>query len=158
MKEDRKEKFLRKALEVEQEGINTYSSLAEDSAKPPVVKFFEYMLEQEKSHKKSLEIVLRALHDVDRERIKKISRNLEKEDISTPVFPDNIEVGSKTNITELLNRALEFEENGMEFYSSIGSRVQDDELERFFDDLKSQEKKHREMIVEFGREEFGVLF
>jgi rubrerythrin len=146
-------------IDTEQKSIDFYSQCLKKVRHPIAIEIFDYLVRVEKSHKKILETLLEQEAKGDKRRIEESIGAFFRLQIKNPLFPtEEVEDMLKPTATlvGMLNKALELENTGMEFYNKVAKEEKDPKVKALFLRLAADEKDHKKELTDLGYYVFGV--
>jgi len=145
--------WIRYAIEFEEKGISFYTKCYAKTKNHYKVDLFRFLLGEESRHSKVLTQVLNAVSEGNKKKLNQHISDFKKIKIKNPLFPKkDIKKLSdpKTRIIEILNKSIDFEEEGILFYSKLEKKETNQEIKSFFKRLANDEGNHKRTIKEFG--------
>jgi rubrerythrin len=152
-------KWIQFAIDTEEKGLEFYRECLEKVKHPRGMELFEFLIKAEKGHKKTLKDLLDAVSRGDSETIKKSVDAFMEMDIHNPLFDrDSLKrlTGTDSQIFDMFNTAIEFEEKGIEMYSELEKKEQDPDIKRLLKRLADDEVMHRRELIDLGHFVFGM--
>ena len=130
--------ILRKAVELEREGVKYYARLAGEAKNQYARIFFERMVQEEQDHIQILEDAIGCL--------KSGSPVNEPSEYEHPLsFPHDVKV-IDASYTQALEAALKMEEESLKYYIEASEKTSDESLKKIYDYLVDFESKHVSML------------
>jgi rubrerythrin len=149
--------WLRFALETEAKGLRFYSECLKRTKNPTAIQLFEFLVNEEKEHERLLKEVLDGLTDSDEEKVTASLDSFKQLKAENPLFDaGEIEKVSDSHLTEMLNSAMKFEQEGIELYQGYSDKTDNPYVKDLFDMLIAKEKEHKERIAIIGAKLLGV--
>ena len=133
------ESVLRRAIQLEEDAANLYTSAAQDTKNSRIRAELEELAEQEWGHKARIEGVLAG-------DISTAIRRWKSEPVTDLRLSDHLLGGSlrpNADYQDVLLFAIQREKAANEFYTAIGEQVDDETVRQVFDSLAAEELRHK---------------
>jgi rubrerythrin len=133
------------ALTLEEEGIEFYGKCGEKTTDKEGKAMFSYLAKEEVGHYNRVAEIFR-IH-LSSGYCDYIAAKKDRK--PSGIFEKNISGGSlhdKSDILDALNIGLRAEENSIKLYKSLAEEAEDEDVKAAFQQLVSEEEKHRSMI------------
>lgn len=151
--------WIRYAIKLEEKGIKFYGSCYKNAKNSYAAQLFRFLLLEEGRHKKILVQVMTAASKGDEKKLKKSISYFRKINARIPIFSKkDFQMVSReeTGITGILNKAIEFEGKSIKLYSGLEKIEKNKDIKAFFRRLRDDEKRHGEIIRNFGFSLLGI--
>jgi rubrerythrin len=145
--------WIRYAINFETKFLTFYNKCYRESKDNALKDVFKFLMTQESAHKKILNEVLTWSSEGDNEMLNKSILEFTGLKVKEPTFSDEgvRELSSsKSSISKILNQAMEFEEQGMEFYLELAKKEKNGDIRLFLTRLANDERQHKEIIKNVG--------
>jgi len=140
--------ILRVALDTETDGLEMYKAAAENASNPVARKMFSGLVEDEKSHIKMIEQVANDM-GLD-EALKNARENTPAQRMKTIFTEAKDEFAREEAPTadefEALEKAMEFEKKGHEFYKEGAEKAQSEDRKKLCEKLAFEEGQHYQIL------------
>ncbi|MFO7866079.1 MAG: ferritin family protein [Candidatus Aminicenantes bacterium] len=123
------------AIKREEEAIESYGDMLEQTRMPGLKELLSELREEEKKHKKLLQNI--SSEKIETLKIKDVT------DLKISDYLVEEPTGQDMNFQDLLIYAAKKEKKAADLYSQLSERSEDPELKKLFDFLVQQEKSHK---------------
>ncbi len=144
---------------VKEDGIDFYTDCRKNIRNARGIELFEFLIKVEHGHKTLLTDLLDAISKGDSAKKKKSMDDFMALDTHTLLFDERSleRMKSKdTLIIDILNKAIDFEVQGVAMYENFIGQTNDPELKKLFRRLADDEKGHRKDLIALGHFVFGM--
>jgi rubrerythrin len=141
-------------IAMEEKGLYFYGQCVKEKLDYPLNELFEFLVREETKHHK---LLMKILDELEREKEYKftIEEYLGKKDkIPNFKIKEIKPLVDKPSVIRTLNKAIQFEEKGLNFYENLESEEKNSEIKALFKRLAQDELDHRETIIKMGRSFF----
>jgi rubrerythrin len=145
------------AIDIEGQGVSFYSACLQKAENSYAKQLFNFLVQEESRHEKTLNQVLLALTDGDEQKIKSALSTFIR--VKSPLFlASDIKQlqDGKAPLTKMINKAMEFEDKAFDFYLKLEQKEENKDVKAFFKRLESDEKDHKRIIKDFGFTLLGI--
>lgn len=152
-------KWIRFAINTEEKGLKFYMECREKIRNPRGAELFDFLIKAEIGHKRVLTSLLDAVSKGDDAKLRQSVKDYMAIKADNPLFDrDSLEqmTARDARITAMFNKAIEFEETGIELYRNFARDTGNKNLRKFFLRLANDENTHRREIIELGHFVFGM--
>ncbi|MBW2963892.1 ferritin family protein [Candidatus Woesearchaeota archaeon] len=152
-------KWIRYAINTEEKGLKFYMECREKVRHPRGAELFDFLIKAEIGHKRVLTELLSAVSKGDDAKLKQSVKDFLAIKAPNPLFDrDSLERLTRPDaqITAMFNKAIEFEEVGIDLYTDYAKETDSKDLKRLFLRLANDEKTHRRELVDLGHFVFGM--
>jgi len=137
------------AIQIEQNGEQTYRSAAKRAGSPEVAKILNWMADEEHRHGKWFDQMPTGAKEVSNEyqEMEELGRSLLKEMVENKTFSlDGDRLDATTDVLEVLSQSLEFEEDTILFYDMLKAFMEDQSGVAQLDLIINEEQGHVKVL------------
>lgn len=151
--------WIKFALTLEEKGIDFYTRCAAQTKDAHAKGLFEFLKREEYKHKSTLTTLLLNVTKGNIQKIKESAVAYEELNQAIPIFNmGDVERLTKpdTAISEMINKSMELEDEGIEFYQEVAQKEANKDVRSLFLALIKQEEEHKNIIKRFGFKLLGL--
>lgn len=147
------------AIATEEAGLSFYKDCLSKVSNHFAQELFRFLITDEKRHKATL-FALKKLNKDAKKKGATINNFLEF-NITSPIFDkkstEEFQL-SEASLSDMINKAIAFEDKGANLYSELAEAQEDHETRRLLEKLSADEVIHKKIIVKLGFKILGIQY
>ncbi len=140
------------AIQIEQNGEETYRQVSKESSHPKVVEIFNWMADEEKRHAKWFQNIQSSKPlEPEHEELALMGKNLLQDMVKDQTFSlDKQALSDEKNLALMLQQSITFELDTILFYEFLAQLISDTETQKQLSLIIKEEREHAKSLAELA--------
>ena len=140
------------AIQIEQNGEETYRQVSKESANPKIAELFNWMADEEKRHANWFQNIKSSKPlEPEHEELALMGKNLLQDMVKDQTFSlDKQALNDEKNLVLMLQQSITFELDTILFYEFLAQLINDTETQKQLNLIIKEEREHAQHLTELA--------
>ena len=140
------------AIQIEQNGEETYRQVSKESANPKIAELFNWMADEEKRHANWFQNIKSSKPlETEHEELALMGKNLLQDMVKDQTFSlDKQALNDEKNLVLMLQQSITFELDTILFYEFLAQLINDTETQKQLNLIIKEEREHAQHLTELA--------